>query len=317
VQQFPAGGNLAKEGMMLRWAVAFFIIALIAAIFGFGGIAVAAAGIAKILFFIFLVLFLVALLSGLVRRAWALEFDLRKEQHKMRALIRTVLVSSLAIALIAPVTFAQKDEQKRLEESGQVMREILNVKDDIPTHVLDRARCVVVLPSVVKGAFVVGASYGRGAMVCRTGPNYDGPWGAPSMMALEGVSFGFQAGGQATDFVLLVMNRSGINSLLKSKVKLGGDASVAAGPVGRTAEADTDAFMRAEILTYSRSRGVFAGVSLEGATLHSDDDANAALYGRTISARAIIEGPSSPQRPASAQLLDSELEKASPRPHSA
>jgi SH3 domain-containing YSC84-like protein 1 len=235
----------------------------------------------------------------------------------MKSLIRTVLASSLAMALVAPVTFAQKDEQKRLEESGRVMQEILGVPDDIPRDLLNRARCVVVLPSVVKGAFVVGASYGRGAMVCRSGANYDGPWGAPSMMALEGISFGFQAGGQATDFVLLVMNRSGINSLLKSKVKLGGDASVAAGPVGRTAEADTDAFMRAEILTYSRSRGIFAGVSLEGATLHSDEDANTALYGRDVSARRIIEGPKAPAPPASAQLLDRELEKASPRPHSA
>jgi SH3 domain-containing YSC84-like protein 1 len=235
----------------------------------------------------------------------------------MRSLIRTVLASSLAMALIAPVTFAQKDEARRLEESGRVMQEILNVPDDIPRDLLNRARCVVVLPSVVKGAFIVGADYGRGAMVCRSGPNYDGPWGAPSMMALEGVSFGLQAGGQATDFVLLVMNRSGINSLLKSKVKLGGDASVAAGPVGRTAEADTDAFMRAEILTYSRSRGVFAGVSLEGATLHTDEDANAALYGHDVTSRRIIEGPTPPQPPASAQLLDRELEKASPHPHSA
>lgn len=235
----------------------------------------------------------------------------------MRSLIRTVLASSLAMALIAPVTFAQKDEARRLEESGRVMQEILNVPDDIPRDLLNRARCVVVLPSVVKGAFIVGADYGRGAMVCRSGPNYDGPWGAPSMMALEGVSFGFQAGGQATDFVLLVMNRSGINSLLKSKVKLGGDASVAAGPVGRTAEASTDAFMRAEILTYSRSRGVFAGVSLEGATLHTDEDANAALYGHDVTSRRIIEGPTPPRPPASAQLLDHELEKASPHAHSA
>lgn len=235
----------------------------------------------------------------------------------MKNLIGAVLASLLALVLIAPVTFAQKDEQKRLEESGQVMREILNMKDSIPSDLLNRTRCVIVLPSVVKGAFVVGASYGRGDMVCRSGPNYDGPWGAPSMMALEGVSFGFQAGGQATDFVLLVMNRSGINSILKSKVKVGGDASVAAGPVGRTAEADTDAFMRAEILTYSRSRGIFAGVSLEGATLHTDDDANAAVYGHDVNARRIIEGPTPPPPPASAQMLDSELEKASPHPHSA
>ena len=235
----------------------------------------------------------------------------------MRNLIRTVITSSLAMALIAPVTFAQKDQQKRLEESGRVMQEILNVPDDIPRDLLNRARCVVVLPSVVKGAFIVGANYGRGAMVCRSGPDYGGPWGAPSMMVLEGISFGFQAGGQATDFVLLVMNRDGVNSILKSKVKLGGDASVSAGPVGRTAEASTDAFMRAEILTYSRSRGVFAGVSLDGATLHADTAGNTALYGHDITARRIIEGPTSPHPPASAQLLDSELEKASPHPRTA
>jgi SH3 domain-containing YSC84-like protein 1 len=235
----------------------------------------------------------------------------------MKNLIRTVLASSLAIVLIAPVTFAQKDEEKRLEESGRVMQEVLAMPDGIPRDLLNRTRCVVVMPSVVKGAFVVGASYGRGAMVCRSGPDHLGPWGAPTMMALEGVSFGFQAGGQATDFVLLIMNNEGAESLLKSKVKLGGDASVAAGPVGRTTEADTDAFMRAEILSYSRSRGIFAGISLEGATLHPDEDANAALYGRPITAREIVEGPHPPRPPASAQLLDTELEKASPRPHSA
>lgn len=235
----------------------------------------------------------------------------------MRTLIRTVLASAIAIALIAPVTFAQKDEQKRLEESGQVVQQILDVPDNIPQSLLNRAKCVVVLPSVVKGAFMVGASYGRGAMVCRSGADHLGPWGAPSMMSLEGISFGFQAGGQATDFVLLIMNNSGIASLLKSKVKLGADASIAAGPVGRATEADTDAFMRAEILSYSRSRGVFAGISLSGATLHADEDANAALYGRAVTARQIIEGPTSPRPPASAQLLDSELEKASPHPRSA
>lgn len=230
----------------------------------------------------------------------------------MRNLIRAVLASSLAVALIAPVTFARGEVQKRLEESGIVMQEILNVPDDIPRDLLDKAKCVIVLPSVVKGAFVVGASYGRGAMVCRTGDDFAGHWGPPAMYALEGISFGFQAGGQATDFVLLVMNRRGVDSILRSKVKLGGDASVSAGPVGRTAEADTDAFMRAEILTYSRSRGVFAGVSLEGATLHPDDDANEAVYGSRVTTRQIINGPSRPAAPTSARLLDSELDKASP-----
>lgn len=235
----------------------------------------------------------------------------------MRTLIRAVFASLLATTLIAPAMFAQRDEEKRLEESGQVIQEILKIPDSIPQDLLNRTRCVVVLPSVVKGAFIVGASYGRGAMVCRSGADHNGPWGAPTMMELEGISVGFQAGGQATDFVLLIMNNSGVASLLKSKVKLGADASVAAGPVGRETQADTDAFMRAEILSYSRSRGVFAGISLDGATLHSDEDANLALYGHAITARQIIEGPTPPPPPVSAQLLDRELEKASPHPRSA
>jgi SH3 domain-containing YSC84-like protein 1 len=230
----------------------------------------------------------------------------------MNRLTRSLLAFSLAVLLIVPSAFAQKDEEKRLEEAGTVMREIMNMPDTIPQKVLDRAKCVVVLPSVVKGAFGVGGSFGRGAMVCRTGPNFTGPWGAPAMYSLEGISFGFQIGGQATDFVLLIMNDRGVNSILRSKVKLGGEASIAAGPVGRTAEADTDAFMRAEILSYSRSRGIFAGVSLEGATLHPDDDANAALYGKDLRARRIVEGPAPPQIPAAAQVLVHELTKASP-----
>ena len=230
----------------------------------------------------------------------------------MNKLIRGLLTSSLAVAMMVPSAFAQKEEEKRLEEGGQVMREILNVPDNIPQKVLDRAKCVVVLPSVIKGAFVVGGSYGRGAMVCRTGPDFTGPWGAPAMYALEGISVGFQVGGQATDFVLVIMNDRGLNSILRSKVKLGADASIAAGPVGRAAEADTDAFMRAEILSYSRSRGVFAGISLEGATLHPDDDANTALYGKDIRARRIVEGPAPPRVPQAAEVLVRELTKASP-----
>jgi SH3 domain-containing YSC84-like protein 1 len=234
----------------------------------------------------------------------------------MSRFTRSLWTSSLALLLVVPSALAQKDEEKRLEESGTVMREILNAPDHIPQSILDKARCVVVLPSVVKGAFVVGGSYGHGAMVCRTGPHFRGPWGAPAMYSLEGISFGFQIGGQATDFVLLIMNNSGVNSILRSKVKLGGDASVAAGPVGRDAEADTDAFMRAEILSYSRTRGIFAGVSLEGATLHPDDDADAALYGKDIRARQIVEGPASPNIPAAAEVLVHELSKASPAPRS-
>jgi SH3 domain-containing YSC84-like protein 1 len=226
--------------------------------------------------------------------------------------IRAVLISWVALFLVVPALFAQQEEQKRLEEAGTVMREILNVPDTIPQNLLNHARCVVVLPHVVKGAFGVGGSLGHGAMVCRTGPNFTGPWSAPAMYSLEGASFGFQIGGQATDIVLLIMNDAGVNSLLRSKVKLGVDASIAAGPKGREAAADTDAYLRTEILSYSRSRGVFAGISLSGATLHPDNDADKALYGRDLTAKEIVEGPSSPQVPSSAKLLLSELTKASP-----
>jgi len=190
--------------------------------------------------------------------------------------------------VVTAVLYAANKEQERLENSGVVMQEIMSVPDNIPQEVIEKAECVIVFPSVLKAAFVVGASYGRGAMVCRTGKNFRGPWGAPAMYALEGGSVGFQIGGQATDLVLLVMNERGADSILNSKVKLGGDASVAAGPVGRDASANTDAYMRAEILSYSRSRGLFAGISLEGSTLRPDDDATADVYGRKLTAREIV-----------------------------
>ncbi|HEU0368442.1 MAG TPA: lipid-binding SYLF domain-containing protein, partial [Candidatus Acidoferrum sp.] len=202
-----------------------------------------------------------------------------------------------AVLLIAPATMAEPaagpkaDKEKdvdRMENAGMVIDEILNIPDDIPQDLLDKARCVVVLPSVLKAAFVVGGSYGRGVMVCRTGADFKGPWGAPAMYALEGGSIGFQIGGQATDFVILVMNDRGASSLLKSKVKLGADAAVAAGPKGRDASANTDAYMRAEMLSYSRSRGVFAGISLEGSTLRPDNDANRNVYGKDATAAVII-----------------------------
>jgi len=179
-------------------------------------------------------------------------------------------------------------EEERVEDSGQVLKEILNIPDNIPQDLLDKAECVVILPSVKKGAFGVGGSYGRGVMVCRSGPHYGGPWGPPALYALEGVSIGFQLGGQATDFVLLVMNPQGARSLLSSKVKLGADASAAAGPKGRAAEGATDIVMEAEILSYSRNKGLFAGISLEGSTLRSDGSANENLYGRKLSAKEII-----------------------------
>jgi len=204
-----------------------------------------------------------------------------------------------------------RTEQDRLQNAGKVMQEILNVPDDIPQDLLDKARCVVVMPSVLKAAFVVGGSYGRGTMVCRTGKNFTGPWGTPAMYALEGGSVGLQIGGEATDFVFLVMNDRGASSLLHSKVKLGADASAAAGPKGRAASADTDAYMRAEILSYSRARGAFAGISLEGSTLRPDDEANRKLYGPSATAARIILESDVPA-PGAAHDLITSLQNTSP-----
>jgi Uncharacterized conserved protein len=221
------------------------------------------------------------------------------------------------LLLMAPATFAAPpaaDKEKdvdRMENAGTVIDEILNIPDDIPQDLLDKARCVVVLPSVLKAAFIVGGSYGRGVMVCRTGADFKGPWGAPAMYALEGGSIGFQIGGQATDFVILVMNDRGASSLLKSKVKLGADAAVAAGPKGRDASANTDAYLRAEMLSYSRSRGVFAGISLEGSTLRPDNDANRNVYGKDATAASII-AESKFEAPPEGRKLVSRLQKASP-----
>jgi SH3 domain-containing YSC84-like protein 1 len=205
-------------------------------------------------------------------------------------LIKQISSCLMAMAMIAPPMFSQDDrkEADRLENSGTVMKEIMDIPDNIPQDLIDKAECVIVYPSVLKAAFVVGGSYGRGAMTCRTGEHYTGPWSAPSMMALEGGSIGFQIGGQATDFVLLVMNPRGAHSMLKSKVKLGADASVAAGPKGRTASAESDATLRAEVLSYSRSRGLFVGISLEGSTVRPDHDANVHVYGKNLEAEQII-----------------------------
>jgi len=191
---------------------------------------------------------------------------------------------------IAVTLSAGTKEENRLTQSGVVMQEILDVPDNIPQELLQKTECVIVLPSVKKAAFIFGGSYGRGAMVCRTGKDFNGPWGAPAMYALEGGSFGAQIGGQATDLVLLVMNRKGADSILDSKVKLGAGVSVAAGPKGRDAQAATDAYMGAEILAYSRSRGLFAGISLQGSTLRPDNDASSRIYGRKITAREIVLG---------------------------
>lgn len=228
---------------------------------------------------------------------------------KICKLLFVCLLFPSSYVLAKPADDKAKDND-RIQNAGTVIQEILDIPDNIPQDVLDKARCVVVLPSVLKAAFIAGGSYGRGVMVCRTGKNYEGPWGAPAMYALEGGSFGLQIGGEATDFVILVMNQRGAESLLHSKVKLGGDASVAAGPKGRTATAETDAYMRSEMLSYSRARGVFAGISLEGSTLRPDEDANRRIYGNDVSAAKILTEPSI-DAPSSAKHLDSRLEKAS------
>ncbi len=224
------------------------------------------------------------------------------------------LVVCVVVFLISSLTaFAANDEHEedRVKDAGEVLKEILNIPDDIPQDLLDKAECVVVLPSVKKGAFGIGGSYGRGVMICRGGQHYKGKWGAPALYALEGVSIGFQLGGQATDFVLLVMNPKGAESLLYSKVKLGADASAAAGPKGRTAEGATDIVMQAEILSYSRNKGLFAGVSLEGSTLRSDGSANEKLYKKKLTAKEIIRG-GKVGVPACASELVATLDRKSP-----
>jgi len=227
--------------------------------------------------------------------------------------MKTVIALLVSCTLLTPAFAADNGtEEDRVEQSGHVLKEILNIPDDIPQDLLDKAECVVVLPSVKKAAFGVGASYGRGVMICRSGVSYTGPWGPPAMYALEGASIGFQLGGQATDFVLLVMNPAGARSLLSSKVKLGADASAAAGPKGRTAEGATDIVMTAEILSYSRNKGLFAGVSLEGSTLRSDGSANEKLYGQKLSARDIIRR-GKVKNPACAAELVEVLDKKSPK----
>ena len=211
----------------------------------------------------------------------------------------------LCVVLLAGPAFADDaKEVERLRNATTVLKEILGMPESIPKDLLDRAECMIVFPSVKKVAVGVGGSYGRGAIVCRTGDRFDGKWGAPAMFALEGGSIGFQLGGQATDFVLLVMNEDGANSVLGSKVKLGADASAAAGPKGRTTGAATDIVMRAEILTYSRARGLFAGVSLEGSTLRSDGEGNENLYRRKITAREIVRQGAVPVPKAAQPLVD-------------
>ncbi len=232
--------------------------------------------------------------------------------------MKRYLISAVCLTLVAGAVYARKSnkEQKRLENCGVVMQEVLNIPENIPKELLEKAECVIVIPSVRKLALGVGASYGRGAMVCRQGAKFNGAWGAPAMYALEGGSLGLQIGGEATDLILLVMNDKGMESILSSKVKLGADASVAAGPKGRDASADTDAWMRAEILSYSRSRGLFAGVSLEGSTLRPDDEASEQVYGRAIKAKDIVRSEKM-DVPATGRRLVNALQKSAPRNESA
>ena len=226
--------------------------------------------------------------------------------------MKPLLALLLVYALVLPAFASNEKEKERVKQSGEVLKEIMNIPDDIPQDLINKAECIIVLPSVKKGAFGVGGSYGRGVMICRNGEHYTGPWGAPALYALEGINIGFQLGGEATDFVLLVMNPKGARSLLSSKVKLGGDASAAAGPKGRTAEGATDIVMNAEILSYSRTKGLFAGISLEGSTLRSDGSANEKLYGRKLSAKDIIR-ERKVGTPASAAELVALLNKKSPK----
>jgi lipid-binding SYLF domain-containing protein len=245
-----------------------------------------------------------------------LELLLILEEAIMTKKFISLTVSVVLLGLVFLSTPLKADDKEhdedRLRNAGQVLKEIMNIPDDIPQNLIDKADCVVVIPTVLKAAFIVGGSYGRGAMTCRSGENMEGPWGAPTMMALEGGSFGFQIGAQATDFVLLIMNKDGASSILSSKVKLGADASAAAGPVGRDAEADTDVAMRAEVLTYSRARGLFAGISLEGSTLRPDEDANERIYGQKLPSKDIALHGAVPIPP-SAKLLTSTLNQRSPK----
>ena len=229
----------------------------------------------------------------------------------MRSILKLL---SILLFLEMPI-LAQEKEQKRLERCATVLEEIVNMPDSVPQELLDKAECVIVFPSVKKFAFGFGGSYGRGAITCRTGKQFNGQWSAPAMFALEGASFGLQLGGQATDFLLLVMNTKGAESVLGSKIKLGVDASAAAGPKGRDLAAATDIVMKAEILSYSRTRGLFAGISLEGSTLRSDGDANENLYGREVAAREIV-CDSAVGTPASGRALIGILNQKSPQNHS-
>jgi lipid-binding SYLF domain-containing protein len=226
--------------------------------------------------------------------------------------MKRIACLAFAIAMACSAMADETREQKRLQACGEVLKEVLDIPDGIPKELLNKAECVIVVPSMLKFAIGIGGDFGRGAIICRTGEHFTGHWSAPALFALEGANIGFQLGGQATDFVLLVMNPKGANSILSSKVKLGADAAAAAGPKGRDAAADTDVVMRAEVLSYSRSRGLFAGISLEGSTLRSDGSANRKLYGRSLTAREIVREGRVGVPPSGSELV-ALLDKASPK----
>jgi SH3 domain-containing YSC84-like protein 1 len=219
--------------------------------------------------------------------------------------------SLIAALCLTPLLARAEEPSDRVTRAGQVFKELANATNGLPINVLNKADCVIILPSVKKVGFIAGAQYGKGVMTCRSGANFNGPWGAPMMMRSSGGSFGLQAGGQATDFVILVMNDDGARSVMKGRAKLGAETSIAAGPVGRDAEASTTATMQAQMLSYSRAQGVFAGVSLSGTTLGLDDGDNEKLYGKKVSASEIFSG--SVKAPPSAASLLSELRRTSPR----
>ncbi|HKA19041.1 MAG TPA: lipid-binding SYLF domain-containing protein [Blastocatellia bacterium] len=224
--------------------------------------------------------------------------------HSRAAVVLTMATFTIWILTLAFPANAQKKEKERLQNCAKVLKEILDIPDDVPKDVMDKAECVLVLPSVRKSSFLLGGSYGRGAMSCRTGANFDGPWSAPAMYRLVGLSVGFQFGGEATDFVILVMNKKGADAMLKNKIKLGSDASIAAGPKGRTAEASTSGTMEAEMLSYSRSRGIFAGVSLSGSNLQSDSSDNESIYNKKVNATQIIREGAVQPTPEGKQIID-------------
>jgi lipid-binding SYLF domain-containing protein len=235
--------------------------------------------------------------------------------NQQRGLSRRGILTIVALCLITSgiaIAADNEKEQERVKESGNVMKELLNSESGVPISVLNKADCIIVIPSLKKGGFIIAAEYGRGVMTCRGGESFDGPWSAPTMMQSSGGSVGFQAGGQSTDLVILVMNDKGARALMKGKAKLGADASVAAGPVGREAEASTNAAMSAEMLSYSRAQGVFGGVSLSGTTLGPDDGANEKLYAKKVTATEVIKGSAGPA-PASAKELLAVLTAKSPK----